>query len=305
MIGKLKEIELRTVWKHEAMDFTKWLAEAENIAELNEILGLTLTDIIVEQTVGNLFCDIYATDELTGVKVVIENQLEQSNHDHLGKIITYASGLNAGVIVWIVKKARAEHRSAIEWLNNNTGNDINFFLLEVHAYKINDSLPAAKFEIIEQPNDFIKNYKSLLPTSENKSSSEILAFWSEFNDLISERGNIISKRKATTRRWYDVSIGSSKSHLTMELVNRENYVRLGLYITNDKEWFDKLYLHKEKIEQEIGFKLDWKRDCSEIVSRVSYNLKGLNYENKENYSDLMNQMIDIILKMKMVFKKYM
>ena len=195
MIGKLKEIELRTVWKHEAMDFTKWLAEAENIAELNEILGLTLTDIIVEQTVGNLFCDIYATDELTGVKVVIENQLEQSNHDHLGKIITYASGLNAGVIVWIVKKARAEHRSAIEWLNNNTGNDINFFLLEVHAYKINDSLPAAKFEIIEQPNDFIKNYKSLLPTSENKSSSEILAFWSEFNDLISERGNIISKRK--------------------------------------------------------------------------------------------------------------
>ena len=305
MIGKLKEIELRTVWKNEAMDFTKWLAEAENIAELNEILGLTLTDIIVEQTVGNLFCDIYATDELTGVKVVIENQLEQSNHDHLGKIITYASGLNAGVIVWIVKKARAEHRSAIEWLNNNTGNDINFFLLEVHAYKINDSLPAAKFEIIEQPNDFIKNYKSLLPTSENKSSSEILAFWSEFNDLISERGNIISKRKATTRRWYDVSIGSSKSHLTMELVNRENYVRLGLYITNDKEWFDKLYLHKEEIEQEIGYKLDWKRDCSEIVSRVSYNLKGLNYENKENYSDLMNQMIDIILKMKMVFKKYM
>lgn len=305
MIGKLKEIELRTVWKHEAMDFTKWLAEAENIAELNEILGLTLTDIIVEQTVGNLFCDIYATDELTGVKVVIENQLEQSNHDHLGKIITYASGLNAGVIVWIVKKARAEHRSAIEWLNNNTGNDINFFLLEVHAYKINDSLPAAKFEIIEQPNDFIKNYKSLLPTSENKSSSEILAFWSEFNDLISERGNIISKRKATTRRWYDVSIGSSKSHLTMELVNRENYVRLGLYMTNDKEWFDKLYLHKEEIEQEIGYKLDWKRDCSDNVSRVSYNLKGLNYENKENYSDLMNQMIDIILKMKMVFKKYM
>lgn len=305
MIGKLKEIELRTVWKHEAMDFTKWLAEPENIAELNEILGLTLTDIIVEQTVGNLFCDIYATDELTGVKVVIENQLEQSNHDHLGKIITYASGLNAGVIVWIVKKARAEHRSAIEWLNNNTGNDINFFLLEVHAYKINNSLPAAKFEIIEQPNDFIKNYKSLLPTSENKSSSEILAFWNEFNDLISERGNIISKRKATTRRWYDVSIGSSKSHLTMELVNRENYVRLGLYMTNYKEWFDKLYLHKEEIEQEIGYKLDWKRDCSETVSRVSYNLKGLNYENKENYSEIMNQMIDIILKMKTVFKKYM
>ncbi len=305
MIGKLKEIELRTVWKHEATNFTKWLAEPENISELNEILGLTLTNINVQQTAGNLFCDIYATDELTGVKVVIENQLEQSNHDHLGKIVTYASLLNAGVIVWIVKKAKAEHRSAIEWLNNNTGNDINFFLLEVHAYKIDDSLPAAKFEIIEQPNDFIKNYKLLLPTSESKSSSDIFSFWSEFNDLISKRGNIISKRKVTDRRWYDVSIGSSKSHLTMELVNRENYVRLGLYMTNDKELFDKLYLNKEIIEQEIGYKLDWKKDCSETVSRISYNLKGLDYDNKENYNEIMNQMIDIILKMKTVFKKYM
>lgn len=95
-------------------------------------------------------------DEVTGEKVIIENQLEASNHDHLGKIITYASGLDANVIVWIVKEAREEHRSAVEWLNNNTSTNINFFLIEVHAYKIGDSNPAPMFEVVEKPNGFIK-----------------------------------------------------------------------------------------------------------------------------------------------------
>lgn len=98
-------------------------------------------------------------DEVTGEKVIIENQLEASNHDHLGKIITYASGLDANVIVWIVKEAREEHRSAVEWLNNNTSTNINFFLIEVHAYKIGDSNPAPMFEVVEKPNGFIKNAK--------------------------------------------------------------------------------------------------------------------------------------------------
>ena len=95
-------------------------------------------------------------DEVTGEKVIIENQLEASNHDHLGKIITYASGLDANVIVWIVKEAREEHRSAVEWLNNNTSTNINFFLIEVHAYKIGDSNPAPMFEVVEKPTALLK-----------------------------------------------------------------------------------------------------------------------------------------------------
>lgn len=158
-IGKLKEVELRNLWKHEQYDFSEWLSQNENIELLNDILGLTLTDISKEVYVGSYRCDLVAVDESSGIKVIIENQLESSNHEHLGKIITYASGLDAQVVVWIVKNAKEEHRSAIEWLNNNTNSDINFFLIELHAYKIGDSLPAPYFEIIEKPNDFIKNNK--------------------------------------------------------------------------------------------------------------------------------------------------
>lgn len=156
-IGKLKEVELRDLWEYEQYDFSTWLSKDTNIEMLNDILGLTLTDISKEVYVGSYRCDLVATDESSGIKVIIENQLEASDHEHLGKIITYASGLSANVIVWIVRQAKEEHKSAIEWLNNNTNSDINFFLIELHAYQIGDSLPAPYFKVVEEPNDFIKN----------------------------------------------------------------------------------------------------------------------------------------------------
>ena len=146
--------------------------------------------------------------KVTGEKVIIENQLEASNHDHLGKIITYASGLDANVIVWIVKEAREEHRSAIEWLNNNTATNINFFLIEVHAYQIGDSLYAPKFEVVEKPNGFIKNAKTQSGSGEyNRSQSERLEFWNRFNEIVAERGKPFNVRKASTDHWYDIAIG--------------------------------------------------------------------------------------------------
>ncbi len=151
-LGRLEEVNVRELWIHEQCDFSNWLAKEENIELLNEVLGLTLVDIEKEVFVGAYRCELVAKDETSGQNVIIENQLEASNHDHLGKIVTYASGLDANVIVWIVKEAREEHRSAIEWLNNNTNKNINFFLIEIHAYKIGNSLYAPKFEIVEKAN---------------------------------------------------------------------------------------------------------------------------------------------------------
>lgn len=128
-IGKLTEVNIRELWEHEQHDFSNWLEKPENIEELNDIISLTLTDIEKEDYVGAYRCDLVAIDEPTGTKVIIENQLEDSNHNHLGKIITYASGLEAEVIIWIVKNAREEHRSAIEWLNNNMAEEIDFYLM--------------------------------------------------------------------------------------------------------------------------------------------------------------------------------
>ena len=124
-IGILIEVDVRALWKHEQYDFSNWLARPANLEYLNEILGLTLVDVDKEVYVGPYRCDLVAKDETSGITVIIENQLEGTNHDHLGKIITYASGLDAKVMVWIVREAKEEHRAAIEWLNNNTAGDIN------------------------------------------------------------------------------------------------------------------------------------------------------------------------------------
>ena len=130
-LGKIKEVDTRSVWPHEQYDFSKWLAEEENIRALGEEMNLSLTDVDTERFVGSYRCDIICKDELTGKSVLIENQLEQTNHDHLGKIITYASGLDASVVVWIVAKARDEHASAIEWLNKHTDDDLSFFVFDI------------------------------------------------------------------------------------------------------------------------------------------------------------------------------
>ena len=263
-----------------------------------------MSEVEKEVYVGSYRCDLVGKDEVTGEKVIIENQLEASNHDHLGKIITYASGLDATVVVWIVKEAREEHRSAIEWLNNNTATSINFFLIEIHAYQIGDSLYAPKFEIVEKPNGFIKNAKSQSGSGEyNKSQSERLEFWNRFNEVLVDRGKPFNVRKATTDHWYDVAIGVSGVHVSMTLVNKEGCIGIELYINDDKELYDKLSEEKEKIEQELDLTLDWQRLDDKKASRIMYRIPGLNFDNHDNYDQLINEMIDKALLFVKVFKK--
>ena len=127
-LSVLEEIkDLRTVWPHEANDFTPWLAQDENMALLSDAIGIEITVDETESSVGDFNVDIYANETGTDRKIIIENQLEDTNHDHLGKLITYASGKSANVIVWLVKKAREEHKAAVEWLNNHTDDEIGFF----------------------------------------------------------------------------------------------------------------------------------------------------------------------------------
>lgn len=304
-IGKLKEVDVRELWKHEQYDFSNWLSKAENLEYLNEILGLTLTDVNKEVYVGPYRCDLVAKDETTDVTVIIENQLEATNHDHLGKIITYAAGLKATVIVWIVREAKEEHRAAIEWLNNNTGTDVNFFLIEIHAYQIGDSLPAPKFEIVEKPNDFVKRgNQNSVDGDMTRAQSERLYFWEEFNKIIVAKGKPINLRKASTDHWYDVAIGSSDAYIVINLVNKDANVVVELYIPNNKSLYDKLYEERDEIEKELDFSLDWNRLDNKKASRIKYYISGLNFEDHSNYPELMNKVLDTVLKMRSVLKKH-
>ena len=209
---------------------------------LSDEIGLTLTDVNKEVFVGSYRCDLVAKDETTGIKVIIENQLEATNHDHLGKIITYASGLDANVVIWIVKEAREEHRSAVEWLNNKTTKDISFFLIEIHAYKIGDSLPAPKFVIMEKPNDFVKTANTSINSGElSKVQAERLNFWNKFNEIVTSRNKPFNLRKATTDHWYDVALGTSEAHISITLVNKTNSIGIEVYINDNKKLFDHLF----------------------------------------------------------------
>ena len=304
-LGRLEEVDIRKLWNHEQYDFSNWLSEEDNLVLLNEAIGLTLSEVEKEVYVGAYRCDLVGKDETTGDVVIIENQLEVSNHDHLGKIITYASGLNASVVVWIVKEAREEHRSAIERLNNNTATTINFFLIEVHAYRIGDSLYAPKFEIVEKPNGFIKNAKTKSGSGDyNKTQSERLEFWTQLNELIIERGKPINVRKATTDHWYDVAIGTADAHVSFTLVNKDGCVGVELYMPDNKELYDHLENSKDEIEDELGLSLDWQRLDDKKASRILYRIPGLNFDDHSNYDVLMNEMIDRAIAFTKVFKKY-
>lgn len=191
--------DLRKVWPHEALDFTPWLAKDENIAILANEIGMEIAVDGTESAVGDFSVDIIATDIATGQKVIIENQLEDTNHDHLGKLITYAAGKEARTIIWVVKHAREEHRAAIEWLNNHTDDDIGFFLCEIHLYKVGSSNPAVKFSVIEKPNDWIKSVKKI-SSRQKASSSAWITGQPSMNMRMqtrSSQGNLASEKHQT------------------------------------------------------------------------------------------------------------
>lgn len=304
-LGKLTEVDIRELWKHEQYDFSEWLSKEDNIEMLSDEIGLTLTDVNKEVFVGSYRCDLVAKDETTGIKVIIENQLEATNHDHLGKIITYASGLDANVVIWIVKEAREEHRSAVEWLNNKTTKDISFFLIEIRAYKIGDSLPAPKFVIMEKPNDFVKTANTSINSGElSKAQAERLNFWNKFNEIVASRNKPFNLRKATTDHWYDVALGTSEAHISITLVNKTNSIGIEVYINDNKELFDRLYSESETIQNELDFSMNWQRLDNKKASRIIYYMGGLDFDNHENYDELINEVIDKVVIIKNTFKKY-
>ncbi|MEO0981019.1 MAG: DUF4268 domain-containing protein [Pseudomonadota bacterium] len=206
-VGRLESVRLREVWANEASDFTPWLASAENMALLSEALGLSLEVEDTEVTVGAFYADILAWDRLTDRKVVIENQLTPTDHSHLGQTITYASGLGAQIVIWICEDVREEHRQAIDWLNEATGEDFAFFVLAARVYRIGDSDPAPLFEIAARPNGWAKEIASrsrsvaaeLSPTQKTW-----VGYWREFIETKGALLEGLSEKKPYKGNWQTV-----------------------------------------------------------------------------------------------------
>lgn len=301
-LGKLEQItDLRSIWKHEANDFTPWLAKEENLAALSDAIGIELVLEEQESNVGDFSVDLFATEEGTGRKVVIENQLEETNHDHLGKIITYASGKDAEVIIWIVRKARDEHKKAIEWLNQHTDDSSAFFLIEIEVWKIGNSEPAPKFNIVERPNDWAKAMKNVSITN---TQSRQMQFWQYFVDRWENNSNFahtFRKRKAHPQNWYDLSIGSSEYHLCMEVHFQKNDINAGLYIPDNKNIYNSLLDNKKEIEDFLGATVEWRN--AKKASRFLIS-KNLDINNPDKLDEACDWLMDMCLKIKMVTNKF-
>lgn len=306
-LGKLEEIkDLREVWPHEALDFTPWLAKEENMAFLADAVGLEITVDEEESPVGDFNVDIFASETGTERKIIIENQLEDTNHDHLGKLITYASGKSAEIIIWVVKRAREEHKAAIEWLNNHTDEKIGFFLCEIKLYRIGNSDPAVKFEVIEEPNDWTKEVKKAA-NNLNATQQARLEYWTAFNEYAFKNAafsNEFKRRKPGTDHWLSFSIGSSGCGMNILRLQNSGYVAVEVYINDDKDLFHTLFENKEIIEAEIGFKLDWRELPEKKASRILVK-KEVALSDKTKWSEQFDWIMVSMIKIKQSFKKYL
>jgi hypothetical protein len=177
----LAAVGLREIWPDEAVQFTPWLAIPENLNLLGETLGMQLAAERTEAAVGAFSADIIARNTADNSVVVAENQLEQTDHTHLGQILTYLAGLDAKTVIWIARRIRDEHRAAVEWLNTNTTEIFRFFAVEVEFWKIGESLPAPRFNIVVKPNDWVKLERAQQVQS-SADSLALLAFWTGLKD---------------------------------------------------------------------------------------------------------------------------
>ena len=306
-LGKLTEVaDIRQLWPNEARDFTPWLSQEENIATLSEEIGIDITVSETESSIGDFAVDVFGTETGTERKVIIENQLEDSDHDHLGKLLTYTAGKNASVIVWIVRKARDEHRAAIQWLNNHTDESTGFFLCEIKAFTIGDSAPAPKFEVVEAPNDWIRENRAGADYSESEKARRECRkeFWERFNKFADGRMDFKKKfklRKANGDHWMDFAMGSSRYHMSVCQVRKDGKLVVKFYIPDDKVLYEDLLTRKEQLEKSAGFTFGWHELPGKKASEITVE-RNVDFGNPDTEQADFQWIIDTMLKMAPAFK---
>lgn len=283
LLASLKSIPLREVWKSEADSFTPWLASPENITLLGDAIGIDLEVEAQEKNVGPFRADILCKDTVNDHWVLVENQLERTDHTHLGQLITYAAGLNTVTIVWIADRFREEHRAALDWLNEFTSEDIGFFGLEVELWQISDSPIAPKFNVVSSPNNWTKGIAkgakaasdgALSPTQDLQ-----LRFWTAFVNSQSVDESKLKTTKPHPQNWMSMAIGRSGFRLhaiasTGFDDQDELRAELELHDVKAKHHFAELESSKCDIEEDFGSTLIWhnlpdKKTCKIYVRRDS------------------------------------
>ncbi|MEO6842656.1 MAG: DUF4268 domain-containing protein [Bradyrhizobium sp.] len=254
---------------------------------LAEALSIDLELEAQEKAVGPFRADILCKDIGTDRWVLIENQLERTDHTHLGQLLTYASGLEAVTIVWIAARFTEEHRSTLDWLNKITDDSFRFFGLEVELWRIGTSPAAPKFNIVSKPNAWSHSIAQAARTIDDVDLSETRIaqreYWTGLNAaLVAAGGPVSGNRRAQPQSWMAYSIGRAGFHLGSVMLRRSSQVRSELYIEGDnaKTFLELLKVNKDEIERELGYALEWEELPSRRDCRISSYLNDVDPEDE-------------------------
>lgn len=297
-------MSLREAWKHEANDFTPWLAESDNLNALANALGLSeLLLVATEHGVGDFKLDILCTDGED--QVIIENQLEKTDHTHLGQIIAYAAGVGARKVIWVAASFRPEHAAAFEFLNENTTDELSFFAVEVELWRIGDSPLAPKFEVVVKPNDWVRTGREQARAASSTSSTKQLQqkFWMALIEKLAITAPHIHPQKPRPRHYLNHSIGRAGFALVAK-VNTLNK-RLGVELLMEREavkYFDNLFGQKEEIERELGFELGWQKMPSGRACRIATWYPDAPLDDENRWNEYLDWLTEQLVKMDKVLR---
>lgn len=302
--SELKRIPLREKWKNEASEFTPWLES--NIQTLGDALGMDLEVISREASVGDFSLDLLAQDLGSSRTVVIENQFERTDHDHLGKLLTYASGFDASTVIWIAEEVRNEHRQALEWLNQRTDTETQFFAVVVEVLQIDDSNPALNFKLVVSPNEWRKSKKQKTSTNPSSRGEKYRYYFQVLIDELRESHKFTGPEVGLAQNWYNFSGGFGGisygawfakggkvlAYVTIRQKTDENRIKI----------FNMLEEQKGKIESNFDYPLEWTRDAEKSLSRIAMSRDGDIELSDSELEEIREWHIENLLKLKKVFQ---
>lgn len=269
-ISKIQEHELRSIWANEERDFTRWLVD--NIELLGSEIGIELEDARSEESVGDFSSDIVAREMNTGETVVIENQYGKTDHDHLGKLLTYSSGKGAGFSLWLAETFRPEHRSVLEWLNESGPRDAKFFAIKPRVVSIgDDSTRGFEFEIVVEPNEWERD---IIDESLTETERAYREFFGDLVEAYSQRRPNWYKLKPGTRSYLTFSAGMSRVRRGWVFHQGPEF-SVELYISTadgdrNEAIFDRFKQDQGEIEANLDSDLVWERLTEKQACRIKW-----------------------------------
>lgn len=302
-LGTLRAVEPREMWPSEAADFTPWLAARESIAELSRAIGIELEADRTEVAVGPFAADILARDTGTGDYVVIENQLAKTNHDHLGKALTYAAHLGAKTVVWIAPAFTDEHRKALDWLNDNSSGDLSFYGVQVELWSIDGSRPAVRFNVVSRPTHLVS--RAVIEAAGDLSDTRRLQleWWVAFRQALDERKVLSSTQSPRPQYWYDVALGRTGFLLSCTANVYDGIIGVRLYLQakyGGLNALEQLMESRSAIEQELGQPLNWDPN-PEAQDKVVTLQRAADLSRRDQWPEYLKWMVEATLKMRTVF----